>query len=329
MILVDFSNLVYRSLFSSIAINKGASTSDQYGGLMLHMLLQSIEFVKNSYNEYGEVVLCIDSPVTWRSDIYPMYKRNRVKDPKIDWQEFSKFFANLLNDLKHCFSYYMFRVDNVEADDIIYHLAVHNPQESHLIVSEDKDFIQLLKYPNIKLYRPVKKEFVVSEDVNKYMLHHICLGDKADNIPTIMDNVKLSSEFIEFLKANNIAYSHPSSTLNPKFEDVKIQEYYDKGNPIWKNGGFGPKTCEKFLENNSYNDFDFKIQQRFRENRLLIDLSYIPEEYSIKISKVCKFEKKDIDKQKQNEFFSKWKLVSLRSAMNLDNPESFNDWFKI
>lgn len=328
MILVDFSNLVYRSLFSSVAINKGASTSDQYGGLMIHILLQSIEFVKNNYNQYGEVVLCIDSHITWRSDIYPKYKRNRVKDSKINWPEFSKFFANLLNDLKDCFSYHMFKVDNVEADDIIYHLAVHNPLENHLIVSEDKDFIQLLKYSNIKLYRPIKKEFVVEKDIDKYVLHHICLGDKSDNIPTIMDNIKLSDNFIEFLKANNIAYNHPSNTLNPEFKNEKIQDYYENGNPIWKNGGFGPKTCENFLAKNDFNSFDPKVKQRFIENRNLIDLSYIPKEYSLRIAKVCIFENRVINKQKQNEFFNKWSLVALRSAMNLDDPESFNDWFK-
>lgn len=81
--------------------------------------------------------------------------------------------------------------DDVEADDIISFVAQHSLYEewNKIIVSADKDFIQLVNDRTI-LYRPTQKEILnVQKTVEKYQIHPnnfllaraIC-GDSSDNL---------------------------------------------------------------------------------------------------------------------------------------------------
>ena len=47
-----------------------------------------------------------------------------------------------------------------EADDIIATLCKNFQNEKIMIVSGDKDFIQLQKYPNVQQYSPILNKYV-------------------------------------------------------------------------------------------------------------------------------------------------------------------------
>ena len=72
-----------------------------------------------------------------------------------------------------------------------------------LIYSEDKDFFQMLKYPRIDFYRPVAKKWVTmdSQDMDKWLVEHVCLGDDTDNINKIVDNINFSDSFKAHLQS--------------------------------------------------------------------------------------------------------------------------------
>ena len=55
-----------------------------------------------------------------------------------------------------------------------------------LIVSGDKDFIQLQKYKNVSQYSPITKKFVNGEDPKRYLQEHILKGDSSDGIPNVL-----------------------------------------------------------------------------------------------------------------------------------------------
>ena len=69
-------------------------------------------------------------------------------------------------------------VDNAEADDIIAILCreAHNNKEKVMIVSGDKDFIQLHKYDEVNQYSPIQKKFV-KDDTKKYLHEQIIKGN--------------------------------------------------------------------------------------------------------------------------------------------------------
>lgn len=86
---------------------------------------------------------------------------------------------------------YQIVLDGLEADDIIASIALDSSKrgEKSLILSNDKDFLQLLD-DNICIYRPATKAIVRKEDMmNEYNIHPINFviaraiqGDNSDNL---------------------------------------------------------------------------------------------------------------------------------------------------
>ena len=55
-----------------------------------------------------------------------------------------------------------------------------------MIVSGDKDFIQLHKYKNVKQYSPILKKHVNGHNPDTYIRTHILKGDTSDGVPNVL-----------------------------------------------------------------------------------------------------------------------------------------------
>jgi 5'-3' exonuclease len=78
-------------------------------------------------------------------------------------------------------------VDTAEADDIIAVLAMRqSSQEKVMILSSDKDFAQLQKFPNVEQYSPILKKFIKEPLPAMQLKQLIIRGDKSDGIPNIL-----------------------------------------------------------------------------------------------------------------------------------------------
>ena len=96
-------------------------------------------------------------------------------------------------------------VDNLEADDVIALLAKNAPEIAEkdvfgdmlhpvLIVSNDKDYKQLHKYPYVKQYFP-KKQTIGREENPEFALQELIIhGDKSDGIPNIRSDKNIFME---------------------------------------------------------------------------------------------------------------------------------------
>ena len=141
--------------------------------------------------EFGELILCCDDRKTWRKDIFPNYKASRKKTraaTSIDWDNLYECLNVLKEELTEWFPYKLVQVEKAEADDIIA-VLVGLINERNLILSSDKDFVQLHQF-NVRQYSPMQKKFV--EGDAKWNLHEkIIKGDVGDGVPNIMsdDNV--------------------------------------------------------------------------------------------------------------------------------------------
>jgi len=117
------------------------------------------------------------------------YKANRVIEPgtpkAAEMEEFrrqKKIILELLNN----FPITLARHPQLECDDTIASLCVdvHKDDEC-VIVSTDTDFMQLLdKSERIKLFNPVKKEYIKSTEYD-YLRWKALRGDKTDNVPRV------------------------------------------------------------------------------------------------------------------------------------------------
>ena len=191
MIIMDYSGIA----LASIIINKTFEES-----LIRHMILNSIRMYRSRYlEEYGEIVLACDGPNNWRRSAFPQYKANRKKgrdESTFDWNEAFRILHLVREEIKENFPYKVIHIDQCEADDIIGTLVnlksdVPIAPEPVMIVSSDRDFVQLQKFPNVKQYSPILKKEVVESNPRLFLQTHIIKGDKGDGVPNILseDNV--------------------------------------------------------------------------------------------------------------------------------------------
>ena len=193
MIIVDYSGIA----LASIIINK---TFDEQ--LIRHMILNSLRMYRTRYKEeYGELVLAVDASNNWRKTAFPQYKASRKKTQKesdFDWGEAFRLLNKIREEIAENFPYTVIRVDGCEADDVIGTLVAMNPDhnndfnpQKYMIVSSDRDFLQLQRFRNVRQFSPLLKKELSVDNPRVYLQTHIIKGDKGDGVPNILsdDNV--------------------------------------------------------------------------------------------------------------------------------------------
>ena len=125
--------------------------------------------------------------------MFPFYKKNRKQEreaSKYDWDQVFSVLNIIRDELKGNFPYKVLQVQGAEADDIVASLCMDNSKreapEKVLILSADKDFIQLHKYDFVCQYDPIRNRWIENADPVMYLQEHIIRGDRSDGIPNIL-----------------------------------------------------------------------------------------------------------------------------------------------
>ena len=242
MILIDYSQIA----LANIIVQKLNDES-----MIRHMILNSIRMYNKKYrDEYGELVICADGMNTWRKEFFPEYKANRRKNrdnSDQDWNEIFRILHLVRDEIREYLPYKVIHLDGVEADDVIGTLTMRTQEfgqdEPIMIVSSDKDFIQLQKYNNVKQFSPIQKKMVTDNNPRMYLFNHIMRGDSGDGIPNV-------------LSADDTFVSEGKQT---PLRQVKINEWLDASD----------RLREVMPED---------IYRNYQRNKTLIDLNDIPDE---------------------------------------------------
>jgi hypothetical protein len=167
-------------------------------GLLRHMILNQIRFFNTKFRqEYGEMVIACDNRHYWRKKAFPFYKARRKVDraaSDLDWDAIFKALHEVRAELKEYFPYRVIEVEGAEADDIIGSLCHKfgnldmNFGEKIMIVSGDKDFLQLQCYQNVFQYNPTQKKKLVEKNPGDFLLEHIIRGDTGDGVPNMLSD---------------------------------------------------------------------------------------------------------------------------------------------
>ena len=117
--------------------------------------------------------------------------------------------------------------------------------EKILILSGDKDFIQLHTYSNVSQYDPTRKKWIKHDDPERFLHEHILKGDAGDGIPNVLspDNVFVVG---------------------------------DRQRPLTA------KKMEKIM-GTDLEEMETSIARNYSRNANLIDLSFTPEEIREKV----------------------------------------------
>jgi 5'-3' exonuclease len=188
MIIFDFNQVAISNLMEQI----GSSKTQVEESLVRHMILNTIRtYVKKFKSTHGpEVVIACDNKNYWRREIYPHYKAGRKKARESsghDWNTIFECINKIRDELKNNSPYKVIEVHTCEADDIIAVLAArHAANEKVMILSSDKDFAQLQRFPNVEQYSPILKKYI-KEPLPALQLKQLVIrGDKSDGIPNIL-----------------------------------------------------------------------------------------------------------------------------------------------
>ena len=187
MIIIDMNQISLANVMMNFHMNKSDELEED---MVRHMILNSIRMYRTMFKEeYGEVVLTYDSRHTWRKDIYPQYKQNRKKGREkdnFDWDSIFGLLNSIKSEFKEILPYKFLEVYGAEADDIIGTLCKEYQDQKTMIISGDKDFIQLQKYENVSQYSPILKKMVNGHNPDTYIKEHILKGDSGDGVPNVL-----------------------------------------------------------------------------------------------------------------------------------------------
>jgi 5'-3' exonuclease len=188
MIIFDFNQVAISNLMEQI----GSSKTQVEEGLVRHMILNTIRtYVKKFKESHGpEIILACDNKNYWRREIFPHYKASRKKARESsghDWNSIFDCLNTIKEELKQNSPYKVIEVHTCEADDIIATLVMNrSANEKIMILSSDKDFAQLQKFPNVEQYSPILKKFIKEPLPSAQLKQLIIRGDKGDGIPNIL-----------------------------------------------------------------------------------------------------------------------------------------------
>ena len=190
MILIDANQIAISHLMVRQKIENGIN----YDSVRKSIFKVLARIQKEFGPEYGQMVLCYDDKSYWRNSVFPYYKKNRKQEretSKYDWDEVFSVLNMIRDEIREALPYYVLQVHGAEADDIIASLCrlnVTDPdlREKVLILSADKDFIQLHRYSFVKQYDPIRNRWIEHEDPIQFLQEHIIRGDRSDGIPNIL-----------------------------------------------------------------------------------------------------------------------------------------------
>jgi hypothetical protein len=275
MIIVDLNQVMLSNLHMQIGNHTNAKIEEN---MVRHMVLNSLRSYKQKFGEeYGELVIACDNTNYWRKQLFPYYKANRKKaqeKSEMDWKSIFECMNKIRSELKEFFPYRVIDIESAEADDVIATLVNDViVSEGFLILSGDKDFIQLHKYDNVKQYDPVRKKWIKHDNPEQYLLEHVLKGDSGDGVPNV-----LSSD-------NCFVVGERQKPLTQKKIDALIELGLD-------------------------GKFDHQLARNYSRNKQLIDLSMIPENIKVKVLESFNSQT-DKNKDKMFNYFIANKLKNL------------------
>ena len=275
MILLDYSQIV----IANVMMNKKSMSED----FVRHAILNTIRMYHHKFNEeYGDLVVCCDATNNWRKEAFKYYKAQRktTRDKSdFDWSELFRLLHMVREEIAENFPYKVVYIDKAEADDIIATLILNKDKEEPvLILSSDKDFIQLQKYKNVNQYSPLKKNFLDTDNPENFLREHILRGDVSDGVPN-------------FLSSDDTFVTDKRQTPLSKKKDSVCSEL----------------EPDVFCQGEQL--------RNYRRNEMLIDLTKIPEWLQDKI--VIEYDRQpEVGRTKLFNYFVKHKLKNLMEHIN-------------
>jgi len=271
-VLIDTANMFFRARHGAFR----AADSWTKIGFALHVTLMAVNKVARRF-ESDHVIFALEGR-SWRKDHYKPYKANRAvargkmneieqEEDKMFWETYDEL-TKYLSTKTNCS---VIRHANAEADDIIARWIALHPQDEHIIISSDTDFVQLLA-PNIKQYNGITDELLTIEGIFDAKGNPV-IDKKTKQAKTIPDpSWLLFEKCMRGDSSDNVFSAYPGVREKGTKNKVGLREAFaDRGKQgyHWNNMMLQRWTDPDGVEHKVFDDYE--------RNRILIDLTAQPD----------------------------------------------------
>jgi hypothetical protein len=289
-VLIDTSNMFFRARHQT---HRASDTWTKLG-FALHLTIMSANKVARKFDA-DHIVFALEGR-SWRKDHYKPYKANRAEarqalsdveaeEDKMFWETYDNL-TKYLSTKTNCS---VVRCATAEADDVIARWIALHPQDEHVIVSSDSDFVQLVA-PNVRLYNGINDYlFTVNgvEDDKGKSLSFVVKSDSKIKVgkhdPAFVAPVDYQ-KWALFLKCvrgdagDNVFSAYPGAPIKGSKNRVGLTEAFedrDKKGYNWNN-----LMLQRWVDHEQQ---EHKVLDDYERNRMLIDLECQPDEVKAEV----------------------------------------------
>ena len=319
-VLIDTANMFFRARHTAFR----ASDPWEKVGVALHTTLMSANKVVRRF-EADHVVFALEGR-SWRKDHYKPYKANRAvaraalteteaEEDKMFWETYDNL-TKYLSERTNCS---VIRCPTAEGDDIIARWIALHPQDEHIVISSDTDFVQLLAV-NVKQYNGITDELITTEGI--YDAKGRPVVDKKTKEPKQIPDPAwlLFEKCMRGDTSDNVFSAFPGVRTKGTKNKVGLQE------------AFADRTTKGYNWNNmmlqrwtDHNGEEHRVLDDYERNRQLIDLTYQPQAVkdTVDLDIIQQVSHKDIGQVgvRFMQFCGKYDLVRCS-----ENAEGFGRW---
>lgn len=282
-IIVDTANTFFRSRH----VVRG--DADIKLGMALHIMFNSI---KRAWSDFDgkHVIFCLEGR-SWRKDYYEPYKRNRQElreamtvreqeEDKLFWETFDEF-KKFVIEKSNCT---VLHHPKLEADDLIAGFIQNHPNDQHVVISSDSDFLQLVA-PNVKQYNGITEQLITTDgvfDIRGRKLSFTVGSNSKLKIGKTDESFTPPPNWIEFAlflkcmrgdNGDNVFSAYPGVRVKGTKNKVGLTEAFeDRGN---KGYNWNNLMLQRWTDHNGQ---EHRVLDDYERNRRLIDLTYQPTE---------------------------------------------------
>jgi 5'-3' exonuclease len=272
-LLIDSANTFFRARHAAF---RAADTWEKIG-YALHITFSSVNKVYKKFNA-DHVIFCLEGR-SWRKDFYEPYKKNRAvaraaltdleqEEDKMFWETYD-LLTKYLREGTNCS---VLRHERAEADDIIARWIDLHPEDEHIIISSDTDFVQLLA-PNVKQYNGITDELWTVEGI--FDAKGQAVIDKKTKQPKTCPDPQwlLFEKCMRGDSSDNVFSAYPGVREKGSKNKVGLREAFadrEKRGYNWNN-----LMLQRWTD---HNGIEHKVMDDYERNRKLIDLRAQPDE---------------------------------------------------
>ena len=282
-VLIDTANMFFRARHGAFR----ASDTWEKVGFALHVTLMAANKVAKRF-EADHVVFGLEGR-SWRKDFYKPYKANRAvaraalteaeqEEDKMFWETYDSL-TKYLSERTNCS---VIRHENAEADDIIARWIALHPQDEHIIISSDTDFVQLIA-ANVKQYNGITDELITLEGI--FDAKGKAVIDKKTKEPKTIPNPEwlLFEKCMRGDSSDNVFSAYPGVRTKGTKNKVGLQEAFEdrqKQGYAWNNLMLQRWTDPDGAEHRVLDDYERNVH--------LVDLTAQPEEIKANVDEAIR-----------------------------------------